>query len=522
MPQLLEEIEHLKSQKAESDRSHQDEVMTLFQALSAAKTEIETRQLKIEELKSKNANSPDSQKLTNQAQNLQKLYETIKNKYMRLVQDHSKLLSQNQQAQLQIRTLNSTLTSKLDSKAILTTLSLRSQQIVSVSQTDKVILAQEKAEQLLVDRSIKTLENGLSGIYSVADENIPELCSMMINLAAQLNSVLVIAWSHCESLAQELTTASMEFYGNFSTENEIKTEKWAKDAGISQILEKIKNYGSKTDSNDNSIESEMEEALRIVEDSMKKMENMLNQAATDKSNGLDGISPEILDLCKELMGLIRLLILDATNLQNTVSLSGKLSGISPAEFYHKNSRWTDGLISAAKAVGWAAQFLTNSADKIMKQNGKLEVLQVACKETVSSTAQLVSASKVKAPQDKKGMDELGVLVNRSGQVNECAGRVLARVKTESLKENNNFSVEKFDTAMKIRKAEIESATKVTELENLLQAEREKLGVIRQGMYKNNGTTQESVETLQSKGEKIQVMLPIEKPAVAEKPKLIPE
>merc|ERR1711879_736427 len=99
------------------------------------------------------------------------------------------------------------------------------------------------------------------------------------------------------------------------------------------------------------------------------------------------------------------------------------------------------------------------------------------------------------------------------------------VKTESLKENNNFSVEKFDTAMKIRKAEIESATKVTELENLLQAEREKLGVIRQGMYKNNngvGTTQENVETLQSKGEKIQVMLPIEKPAVAEKPKLIPE
>ena len=96
----------------------------------------------------------------------------------------------------------------------------------------------------------------------------------------------------------------------------------------------------------------MAQALKVVEDSMRKMQEML-AAARDSSNALKGISPEILDICKELMGLIRLLILDATSLQESVVAAGN-TGLSPAEFYHKNSRWTDGLISAAKAVGWVS------------------------------------------------------------------------------------------------------------------------------------------------------------------------
>ena len=131
--------------------------MTLFQALSAAKTEIEARQLKIDELNSKHI--PDSQKLSNQAQNLQRLYETIKTKYMKLVQDHSKVLSKHQESSRTIVKLQSALNSKLDSKVILSALSMRAQQVVASSEQDKVILAQEKAEQLLVDRSILEFAN---------------------------------------------------------------------------------------------------------------------------------------------------------------------------------------------------------------------------------------------------------------------------------------------------------------------------------------------------------------------------
>ena len=55
---------------------------------------------------------------------------------------------------------------------------------------------------------------------------------------------------------------------------------------------------------------------------------------------------------------------------------------------------------------------------------------MACKETVASTAQLVSASKVKAPQTAQGVSQLSQLVQRSMQVNECVGRVLAKVRED--------------------------------------------------------------------------------------------
>ena len=78
----------------------------------------------------------------------------------------------------------------------------------------------------------------------------------------------------------------------------------------------------------------------------------------------------------------------------------------------KNSRWTEGLISAAKAVGWGATMLTfvpclyflctlsylifsDAADNVIQGEGKFEELIVCSNEISASTAQLVAASKVR-------------------------------------------------------------------------------------------------------------------------------
>lgn len=111
------------------------------------------------------------------------------------------------------------------------------------------------------------------------------------------------------------------------------------------------------------------------------------------------------------------------------------------EFYAKNSRWTEGLISASKAVGWGATQLVyvtpwrgsgqcdarglggsvgvaqlsvgletqalpgsvprESADKVVLHTGKYEELIVCSHEIAASTAQLVAASKVRL-QDRPG------------------------------------------------------------------------------------------------------------------------
>ena len=99
---------------------------------------------------------------------------------------------------------------------------------------------------------------------------------------------------------------------------------------------------------------------------------------------------------------------------------------SADEFYAKNSRWTEGLISASKAVGWGAtqilyvfthnplfktRFLWDwrvfllviliisllpreSADRVVSHNGKYEELIACSHEIAASTAQLVASSKV--------------------------------------------------------------------------------------------------------------------------------
>merc|ERR1712226_1125085 len=96
---------------------------------------------------------------------------------------------------------------------------------------------------------------------------------------------------------------------------------------------------------------------------MKKMLQMIELSKNLEATQNLNISPVILDLCKELMSLIQRLIIDATALQEAIVQSGNMNNtLSPAEFYHKNSQWTDGFISASKAVGWAVKLLTDSAD----------------------------------------------------------------------------------------------------------------------------------------------------------------
>merc|ERR550517_1402278 len=85
---------------------------------------------------------------------------------------------------------------------------------------------------------------------------------------------------------------------------------------------------------------------------------------------------------------------------------GLAQGQTDKEFYRKNSRWTEGLISAAKAVGLGAKLLVDAADKIVIGEGKFEEMMVASQEIAGSTAQLVIASRVKAKEGSNAFNEL--------------------------------------------------------------------------------------------------------------------
>jgi hypothetical protein len=80
--------------------------------------------------------------------------------------------------------------------------------------------------------------------------------------------------------------------------------------------------------------------------------------------------------------------------------------MSKTQFYKKHNRWTEGLISAAKAVATSTNVLIETADGVISGRNSPEQLIVASNDVAASTAQLVAASRVKASFMSKTQDRL--------------------------------------------------------------------------------------------------------------------
>uniref|UniRef100_A0A8W4FAP8 Huntingtin interacting protein 1 n=1 Tax=Sus scrofa TaxID=9823 RepID=A0A8W4FAP8_PIG len=159
---------------------------------------------------------------------------------------------------------------------------------------------------------------------------------------------------------------------------------------------------------------------------------------------------------------------------------------SPKEFYAKNSRWTEGLISASKAVGWGATVMVDAADLVVQGRGKFEELMVCSREIAASTAQLVAASKVKADKDSPNLAQLQ---QASRGVNQATAAVVASTVSGKLQIEDTDNMDFSMTLTQIKRQEMDSQVRVLELENELQKERQKLGELRKKHYELAGVAE---------------------------------
>uniref|UniRef100_A0A8C0B2L5 Huntingtin interacting protein 1 related n=1 Tax=Buteo japonicus TaxID=224669 RepID=A0A8C0B2L5_9AVES len=188
------------------------------------------------------------------------------------------------------------------------------------------------------------------------------------------------------------------------------------------------------------VEKEMASTSEAIEDAVRRIEEMMSQARNESS----GVKLEVNE---------RLLVMTSTNLQKEIVESGR-GAATTQEFYAKNSRWTEGLISASKAVGWGATQLVESADRVVLHTGKYEELIVCSHEIAASTAQLVAASKVKA---EKSSRNLARLQECSRNVNEMAANVVASTKSgqEQIEEKDTMDFSGM-SLIKLKKEEMET------------------------------------------------------------------
>uniref|UniRef100_A0AAQ5XRK6 I/LWEQ domain-containing protein n=1 Tax=Amphiprion ocellaris TaxID=80972 RepID=A0AAQ5XRK6_AMPOC len=226
------------------------------------------------------------------------------------------------------------------------------------------------------------------------------------------------------------------------------------------------------------VDKEMIATSTAIEEAVLRMD-ILNQAKRDTTGVKLEANQSILGSCSDLMKAVHMLVTAATDLQKDIVEEGR-GAASITEFYAKNSRWTEGLISASKAVGWGATQLLDSADRVVGEKGTYEELIACSHEIAASTAQLVAASKVKADRNNK---KLYTLQQASRHVNDMTAVVVTSTK-HGQQQISDHGVMDFSgmSLIKLKKEEMEAQVKVLQLESQLEQERVRLGELRKRHY----------------------------------------
>lgn len=330
--------------------------------------------------------------------------------------------------------------------------------------------------------------------------NVESLARKVIIGAHLLASAHVQGMSICnrsaniecgERIAEEIKELSGSITGLFQS-----LQKTSESANVSEkitdlktklqaVTEMIGDLSKQTDGTENLgdlVENELTSMDKAIEEAASQIEEMLSKSRASDSGIKLEVNEKILDACTSLMQAIRVLVQKSRLLQSEIVALGKGSA-SAKEFYKRNHQWTEGLISAAKSVAQGANFLVTAANKTVSGGARHQLdLIVAAQEIAACTAQLVVASRVKAP---RGSQNLAALGTASKNVTQATGIVVATAKdcSQRLEDSQDLDLGSL-TVHQAKTKEMEIQVKVLELEQALQMERMRLAAFRKKNYQS--------------------------------------
>lgn len=233
----------------------------------------------------------------------------------------------------------------------------------------------------------------------------------------------------------------------------------------------------------NLVENELQSMDKAIEEAVARIQDMLDKSRAADSGLKLKVNEQILDSCTELMNYIRKLVQRSRLLQKEIVGQGKGTA-SATEFYKRNHQWSEGLISAAKAIAMGANFLLEAADKVVSGSGKFEQLVVASQGIAASTAQLVVASRVKADRNSNNLTELS---KASREVTQATANVVATAKScnHLVEENEDLDMSSL-SLHQAKRLEMEAQVRILELEQALETERLRLAALRRYHYQLDG------------------------------------
>ncbi|KAK3371913.1 ANTH domain-containing protein [Podospora didyma] len=228
------------------------------------------------------------------------------------------------------------------------------------------------------------------------------------------------------------------------------------------------------------VDNELSKAADAIAAAAARLAKLKNKPRDGYSTYELKVHDSILDAALAITTAIAQLIKAATVTQQEIVNLGRGSS-SRTAFYKKNNRWTEGLISAAKAVASSTNTLIETADGVLSNRNSPEQLIVASNNVAASTAQLVAASRVKAGFMSKNQENLETASKAVG----AACRSLVR-QVQNMIKDRNADDEQVDYSklgsheFKVR--EMEQQVEILQLENSLASARHRLGEMRKISY----------------------------------------
>lgn len=262
---------------------------------------------------------------------------------------------------------------------------------------------------------------------------------------------------------------------------------------LSEIVDTLVPKGSKSGAIANAngnigdiVEQEMLNAAQAIEAATRRLQELMSRPRdSSRFSAVDlQVHDSILSAAMAITSAIARLIQAATESQQEIVAQGKGSS-SVQQFYKRNNRWTEGLISAAKSVAFATNLLIESADGVLSGTHSLEQLIVASNEVAAATAQLVAASRVKANLMSKTQERLELAAKA---VTEACKALVRQVKAVSAKQMKEEEVDYKNMAvLEFKRREMEQQVEILKFEKELGAARHRLGAMRRAGYHTEET-----------------------------------
>lgn len=233
------------------------------------------------------------------------------------------------------------------------------------------------------------------------------------------------------------------------------------------------------------VEQEMSNAARAIEEATAKIQALMQRPANPEFSATDiQVNELILKSVLALTNAIANLIKCATASQQEIVAQGRGTS-SKAAFYKKHNRWTEGLISAAKAVAVATNLLVEAADGVISKTHSLEQLIVASNEVSAATAQLVAASRVKSTFMSRTQERLEMAAKA---VKDAAAELVKQVKNLVAQKSENLDIDFNKLSVhEFKRREMEQQVKILKLDAELINARRILAEMRRSGYHTEET-----------------------------------